>query len=149
MGNVDAIGARTRLEIVAEQRLGHWLAWFETCPETQRAGASAWSAITALIGAFGWNIGHVQIVEHSVNLLSADSQPIPDPVRPTLVLAVNSSCSTGFVDHIWDLLDDSFDGVNGPVNATSVAFGEPNLEKGKRQTRQSDRAKRSRAERLT
>jgi len=147
MVQVDSMAVHMNCEIVAQQKLGHWLAWFEQCPETKRAGGSAWSAITALIASFGWDVGHVEIVEHSDEPTSADEQAEQDADRPTLVLAVNSSSSNGFMDHICDLMDDSFHGVNGSINATSVTFDEPNRGQGKRPSRRADRAKRTRTER--
>jgi hypothetical protein len=139
MKKVTSPVARTSFEIIAQQKLGHWLAWFEHCPETPRVGTSAWSAIAALIASFGWNVGQVDIVEQPADGTSVENLDDPEPLCPTLVLSVNSSCCLEIMNYVCELMEDSFDGVNGSINATSVGMGDRNLKNGMPQKRRSGR----------
>lgn len=144
MENVNSTGEQKRFEIVAEQKFGHWLAWFDECPQMKRAGLSAWSAITSLIAAYDWHVANVEIVEPSAESNPADGDSVQDPARPVLVLSVNSSSSAGIMDHVWELADDSFAGVNGPINVRSLAIERGRLGKERLPRSGSSRANSSR-----
>jgi len=41
--------------IVAEERVGQWVAWFDGKPEDAQVGESLWTAAAALLESAGWD----------------------------------------------------------------------------------------------
>gem|GEM_PF-4948091 len=41
--------------VIAQQRFGHWLVWFEHSPNARYAGESFYLAVTHLLDSTGWD----------------------------------------------------------------------------------------------
>lgn len=55
LNKVKTVRSDSTTTVVAEQRFGHWLAWFEHSPSDKFAAESYFTAVTLLLDSAGWD----------------------------------------------------------------------------------------------